>query len=445
MSERACRWVLTIFAILCPNLAHAADLLELYDQTLSSNPTIRAGEFEVERANAQKSAALSRLLPQVSAVGNLGWNQSTSPEFDVRTGGTESITRNYQSVRGLVQARQSLFDLPSYLRWEGASAGIRQRELELAAVQMSITADLVDRYLKVLEAQDTLNYLDGERLYTQQQLGRLRSMRERQLVAVTDVYEVEAYEAALETHTIEAQNAVDTALEALRELAGVPVPEVQPLAAGDLPEIDGDAAAWVQRAVQTNPKLTALQQGIESARKLTAGARAEHLPQLALQMSETYSDNGGFDNRQVSRYDVGTIGLQLTVPLYEGGATNAGIRDATAQRSIAEQQFEEQFRKIERETRTAYLDAKTAKSRIKSSRREVEARDKARDAQEHSYEHRLTTIVDVLEAKKNLLRARVEQAKARYEYLRAGVTLRLWAGSLARSDIEELNVWLRAE
>jgi len=154
------------------------------------------------------------------------------------------------------------------------------------------------------------------------------------------------------------------------------------------------------------------------------------------------ADNGGFDNRQLPRYTVGTVGIQLTVPIYSGGGTEATVRDAIARYQIAGEKRAGKFREIEREARTAYLDAKAGRARIESTRREVEAREKARDAQQRSYELGVATIVALLESKKNLLKARFEHARARYVYIRSLTALRLWAGSLSRESLEGINAWL---
>ena len=70
------------------------------------------------------------------------------------------------------------------------------------------------------------------------------------------------------------------------------------------------------------------------------------------------------------------------------------------------------------------------------------ARVKARDGQQRGYELGAATIVALLEAKKNLLKSRFAYARARYDYIRSLVALRVWGGTLTRSDMEELNSWL---
>jgi outer membrane protein TolC len=223
----------------------------------------------------------------------------------------------------------------------------------------------------------------------------------------------------------------------------VPVAAVAPLITDKLPDVPGKVDEWVKDATTKNPALIALQYAIDANEKTIASSRAEHLPQASLQLSTIYADNSSYDNRSLGgRYTVSTIGLQLTVPIYSGGGIEASVREAIANYQIAIEKRAQKFREIERETRTAYLDAKAGRARIDSTAKEVEFREKARDAQERSYELGVATIVAVLESKKNLLKARFEQAQARYHYIRSLAALRLWAGSLSRQSLEETNTWL---
>lgn len=418
------------------------DLLQLYEQTLAANPILKGREYSIDQAKAQKDEALAKLLPQVMAVGNLSWNDFTQATAKTPLDPSGSVTNRYEGQRGVIQARQALFDLPSYLGWRSAGSVVLQSEQELEAVRMATTADLIDRYFTVLEASDEMNYVQGEKELTTGEMQRIRRMYERQLAMVTDLYEVEAYYQTLLTREIEVDNAKAVALEKLRETTGMPVPEVAPLARDRLPEVPGQVDEWVRDAIGRHPALLALQHAIDAAATAIAGARAQHLPQLALQMSETYADNVGFDNRPFPRYTSGNVGLQLNVPIFSGGGIEAAAREAVARYQTVQEKRTEKLREIERQTRTAYLNARTGWARVDSTAREVAFREKARDAQEKSYELGVATIVALLESKKNLLKARFENAGARYDYIRALVALRLWTGTLSQRDIEDINGWL---
>lgn len=422
--------------------ASASDLLELYQQALTTHPIIKGGEFAIDQANAQKDQALSKLLPQVNATGNLNWNEMTQGQGSNAQPNQSSVTSRYEGTRGIVQARQALFDLSSFLRWQGADSIVLQSEQELEAARMSITADLIDQYLGVLEADDELQYLQGEKAMTESDLKRIRRMQELQLAPVTDLYEIEAYYQTLLTKELEVIGAHDIALEKLHETTGVIVTTLQKLNAEALPNVPGVVGQWVEQGLRQHPSLLALDHAIAGAHKLIDGARAEHLPQLSLQMSETYADNGGFDNRQLPHYNVGTVGLQVNVPIFSGGGIEAGTREATARYHQSIEKRSGKLREIEKEVRSAYVQARTGRSRIDSMGNEVEARAKARDAKTKSYELGVTTVIDLLESKKNLLKAQFEHAKSRYEFIRSLVALKLWSGSLNDRDVEEINQWL---
>lgn len=420
--------------------AAATNLIELYAQALASHPIIKGGEFAIDQAKAQEDQALSKLLPQVSAVGNLNWNEMTQS-----TGGLSnqsSNTSNYEGTRGIVQARQALFDLPSFLRWQGSGAIVLETEQELEAARMTITADLIDQYLEVLATEDELHYLQGEKARTDSDLKRIRRMHELQLAPITDLYEGEAYYQTLLTKELEVMGAHDIALEKLHETTGINVTRIQGLSAEELPPVPGEINAWVEDGLHHHPSLLALDHAIEGAHTLINSVRAEHLPNLSLQMSETYADNGGYDNRQIPYYNVGSVGLQVNVPIYSGGGVEAGAREATARYHQSLEKRNSKFREIEREIRSAYVQARTGRSRIDSLAKEVDARAKASDAQTKSYELGVTTVVDFLESKKNFLKIQFEHAKSRYDFIRSLVALKLWSGSLSGQDVEEINQWL---
>ncbi|MBS0154534.1 MAG: TolC family protein [Nitrospira sp.] len=440
------RYLLVLLLILSP-VAEAAErqsanLLELYDLALATNPVVEGRKYSVVQAEAQKDQARSKLLPQVSATGFISWNELSQETTNALTRQTTDFTTQYQGLRGVVQARQTLFDLASYRAYEGTGFTLKQAEQDLADARMSLATDLVDRYLECLEATDEASYLQSELDLTDGDTQRIRRMYERAMAKVTDLYEVEAYYQTLKTRELEIHNAKAVALEKVREIVGISVADLARLIKDELPQVPGQPDQWVANAVTHHPAIQALHHAMDAAAKTIASQWANHLPLVSLQMSGIYAKNGGFDNRQLDPYTVGTLGLQLNMPLYSGGGVKAGEREAIARFEMTKYKHLQKQREIERETRTAYLNAQTGYSRIASTAREVEARVKARDGQQRGYELGAATIVALLESKKNLLKSRFAYAKARYDYIRSLVALRVWGGTLTRTDLEEINSWL---
>jgi outer membrane protein TolC len=114
----------------------AGALLDLYQQTLDSNPSLLSRKYTIDQAEARQDQAFSRLLPQVSATGSYSGNSFKNDGFP---------TENYDGLRGTVQARQALLDAPSYLRYLGSEAATHQSQEEYEAFQMELGGDTHQR------------------------------------------------------------------------------------------------------------------------------------------------------------------------------------------------------------------------------------------------------------------------------------------------------------
>ena len=413
--------------------ASAEGVLQLYESALATNPALRSRAFGVDQAVAQKDMARSRLLPQISAVGSYDSNKYTEFGFP----GSDY----YTGRRGSLIGRQALLDVASYHRFKGAQTSVTQSEQERQAAEIAVAGEVIDRYLLVLQAEDDIVFLHAEKEAIEGQLKRLRFMREKQMVKVTDLYEVEAYYQGLLTREIEVNNARAVGLERLRETTGVAVTRVLPLVRETLPPVPGTEAQWVTDSVSGNPGLLALNSAIEAARRMIDSNNAEHLPTVALAASNTYADQG-YDNRPVPAYRVGTVGIEVNIPIFEGGRVQAGVREAAAKFEIAREQYEGARREIEGKVRSAYLSAQASSARIGSTAEEVRALERVVEAQQRSYEVGVTTALDVLIARRRLIKSKSDHAKARYDYIRDLTVLRVQSGALNRVNIEEIDSWL---
>jgi outer membrane protein len=372
------------------------------------------------------------LLPQVLAVGSVSRNEYK----DSTTIGNQP----YTGKRNSLHVRQSLYDQASRSRWESAQATVLQRDQELALTRLALFDELLNRYLEVLAAQDELEWLAAESQAATRQVDRLRAMRERQMAKVTDLAEADAYAQSLVTRTIDARNNQAVALARLTELCGIPVRHVASLSRTRFDAVLGTQQEWVDDALRSYPRLLALTEAVEAARRAYESSRAEHLPQLAATMSYIHSDQG-YDNRRQPPYDVATVGVELRVPIYEGGRVDALTREAAARQGAAEQQLEAARREVEREIVTHWLSARANHARIGSTTAEVRAFEQTVKAQEVGLDLGASRITDLLDARRRLFKSRADGAKARYDYVRDVVALRIRSGNLTEDDVALWDRW----
>ena len=409
----------------------AADLLSLYQAAMADNPLLKMREMGIERARAEADVAGSKLLPQVSLQASTSRNDYHDVATDLK----------YNGQRITLSARQALFDLPSVYRRDGARYTVQQTEREAELARMQLTGQLSDYYLQALEADDEMQQLQAEKEAAAKQVARLRAMYARQMAKITDLSEAIAYQQQLLTREIDVANKAAAARVRLGELSGGKPDQLAVLNRSEFPPVPESEESWVTAALETNPDVAARTQSVLASRSGAAGASAEHLPLLSLSIQRNQS-NQDIDNSPRRDFNVSTIALELSLPIYQGGRISAAQSSALAQVAIAEKQLDATQRSVERETRLNFASAQANRARIDSTDNEVAALKQTVTAQERGYEFGVVTVINVLDARRRLLRARVDQAKARYDYLRDLIGLRLRAGRLGAIDVAEFNGWL---
>ena len=417
--------------MLLPAPGYATDLLELYQEAMAGSPALKMRQHVIERARADAGVSVSRLYPQVS----LQASASRNDYQDV------AGSLSYNGQRITLSARQALIDLPSKYRYDSALHSSRQAESEAELARVQLTAQLADTYLEALEASDEMDQVLVEKEAAANQVARLLAMTKRQMAKVTDLTEAVAYLQQLETRQIDVANKSAAAKVKLRELCGRDPGTLATLVRTKFPDVPHDEDFWVRAALDSNPDLSARSAALLASRSGAESARAEHIPQLSLLLQRNQS-NQDIDNSPRRDFSVNVIALELRIPIYEGGRVNASTSSALAQLSVAEQQLEASRRSVERDMRMTYASGNANRARIDSTDNQVFAMEQSVAAQERGYELGVVTVISVLDTRRRLLRARVEQSKARYDFLRDLIVLRMRAGKLQRADVEEFNQWL---
>ncbi len=449
------RSILLAASLVAVPLAGAADLGSIYQQALKNDPQIREAEANRLAALESKPQALAALLPQLTA--GAGYDDSESdgsrtffqstPTFSIVTIDGES---QGQRTSWDVTLRQNVFRWQNWVALRRADAQVAQAEADYHAAEQDLILRTSEAYFNVLAAQDTLEAAQAAHDAIARQLEQSEKRFEVGLIAVTDVQEAKAAFDSASAALIQAKRNLATTQERLRELTGTTFDELSkpgpdmPLA-GPNP---ANAEDWVQLAMNQNARLISSRLAADITRRNVSSEQGGHYPSLDLVVSRSSFDfesdfsSGGFTGPNNSDSKDTTVNLQLTVPLYSGGATASRVRQAEYLHRAARERLERTARQTERETRDAYLGVNSEVARVQSLRQAVESAKTALQATEAGYEVGTRTSVDVLEARRRLFEAQTNYARSRYDYLLNVLRLRLAAGTLDDKGIADINTIL---
>jgi outer membrane protein len=410
-------------------------LEEFFTAAINYSPQLKIAEENLNISSARKRAANGQLLPHVSANASLS---------DNRQNALNQQLQNFDGERYSLQLTQVLFNWEAFASRKQASLLEDQNEAIYFAQLAFLLTDVSEKYFAVLQAGDALESIGSELEAVRNQLDQIQSFYDRQLVQITDLYDVQARVAAVRSEQLGLQSQLELAREALRSVTGVLPGELFRLdEAAEVPPVERDIDYWVRQARNNNQQIQASEYALQAADKGIDGRRGAYMPRVSL-IAQRQDSNLGFDNSLISQTDSTFIGLDISIPLYAGGRNRAAMSEAISLHSIAENELRQTQLNINESTRTAFLQVKSSELRTEAAEILAESTALLSEARQQGFELGVVTSVDVLNALRDQFRAERDLQQARYEHILYFLMLKRETGTLSAEDLLEVGTWLIA-
>jgi len=167
--------------------------------------------------------------------------------------------------------------------------------------------------------------------------------------------------------------------------------------------------------------------------------KSGHLPTIDIVANYGVQDN---TSNFGLRGDTQSVGLELNLPLFEGGAVHSRTKQAQYNYQREKESLTQIKRAVTRQVRNAYRDVVSSISRVKALQATVKSSTSALEATEAGFEVGTRTMVDILTEQRNLFRSKRDYSRSRYDYLINGIKLKEASGSLTDADLELVNQYL---
>ena len=435
----------TLVLLLGTGLARAADLEAVRNAAWQADSEWTAARRNWKAEQETLTQGRSALLPSVTAS-----YRDTESEFDpANVGGTA----DFENTTLAVEARQPLFRPGAWFGYQQAKAATSQAEAQFRQARQNFYLRVAEQYLGVLRAWDNLVSARSEEKAISRQLQQTRNRFDVGVVPRTDVEEARAAHDLSRSRLIGAKSEFLIARDQLEALTGERWDELAVLGE-DLP-LDGPQPAqpskWVERARARNPQVQASESGAEAARQRARQRLSGQLPTVDLIGSWQDADqtNPFTENGQVGSFsseaETTTYGIEVRMPLFQGGALNSQRKEAALRHEAARAQYEQAHRDAGQQARSLYRQVNSDALRVKARRQAIRSAESALEATQSGYEVGTRNVVDVLNAQQNLYGARRDYANARYDYILNSLRLKATAGVLKEQSLARINEWLSAE
>jgi len=441
MKRRLPKLIATLLLCL-PYPLWAEDLIAIYERALENDPIIKQAEANQSAIGESRKQGLARFFPTIAATGSSSreWRHNSIASLSNLFPANQEYWNNLINVN----LTQPLFHWDHWVQLSQSDNKIAQAEAAYQSELQNLMVRTTEAYFNVLSAQDNLKFTVSEKEAIGKQLEQAKQRFEVGIIPITDVYEAQAAFDQTSANELEAVNNLDNQKEALREIIGDNEALLHTLGENlplKKPEPD-NITKWSETAEVNNLGVIAAFNQMEVSRKAVDIQRSGHLPKLDIVGNYTLSDNGSAFG---PRGDTQNIGVQINVPLFEGGAVNSRTRQASFEYQGAKENLTAVKRSVKRQVNNAYRSIITAIGKIDALKTTVDSAASALEAAEAGSEVGIRTMVDVLAEQRNVYRAKRDLARARYDYLINTIKLKQTTSDLTQNDLERINALLEAK
>ncbi len=406
------------------SLAQASSFTDALENTYSTNPTIKAERERQESTDEGVSQALAHYRPTIGLEYERG-TQSTKLAGTTADGPYENktLTLNEPIFRGGSTINDYQASKQRVLAGRAALNGTEQQVMQQA----------IEAYMDVVADSAILELARNNEGVLDKQLGASNERFKVGEVTRTDVSQSQARLSSAKSDVISAEGQLISSIAVFQKVIGYK-PEGKLDVPDQFPEIPANLDEALTKARSASPQLL---EAIHTAKSAKFDARkdiGDILPQVALIGTMERQDNVGYLGGD-SNYQDDSIGVRVSIPLYQSGAEWSRVREAKAEARQRQHQAMDTQQLVEQRVTQAWEELETATATIKARQDQIKADETAVEGVKQEQEYGARTILDVLDAQQELFSARTGLVRAQRDRVVAAYNLAMNLGDLTPQNL----------
>ncbi|MEO8152324.1 MAG: TolC family outer membrane protein [Rhizobacter sp.] len=415
--------------------ALAQPLPELGRSALASDPAVAGAQAQVRATEERLAQARAAFGPTAAITGSKSESRYTEkPAENMRPFLTKQVA---------LQISQPLLRAASFSSLDQAEAQLDQSQAQLQQSQIDALQRLIEACFEVLKARDALALTHAQQAATSEQLASAQRSFKIGTAPITDVREAEAKADTIAAQLAAAEHEFDLRQQILAETVGQPVQGLttRGLTGERLPVLPvASIPDWLSTAMAQSPQLKQAEHALLAAVAEVRKAETAHGPTADLTYSWTRSSETGSATSIFPRSAVTSqVGVNVNIPLFASGGTQAKVREAAALRDKAQSDVDAARRSITLGVRQGVSATLSSVSQSRGLEAAVKSGETSLRANRRGYEVGMRVNAEVLDAQTKLFEARRDLSKARYDAWVNLSKLKAVSGRLTDADLAELE------
>lgn len=398
---------------------YAMSVVEAVDHAQHHDAQYRAVQAQYQADQSTVRIARAALLPHLTALLGRQWQRTSMQGV-----ANQSAWLNSWAV----QLNQPIIDMPHLAAYQEAQQGRRASWYAWQAAKNELVSRVVSHYFAVVEARINLVALRLLKHSVYQHYLLARRGFDVGKNSIVDVLEAQTLLSDAAAQEIQARNRCLMTYTELVSIVGQAL-SVRPLRAHiqwpTLPLLSD----FVDRARHASPLVSAAWFAHTASQARVTGAHAAHFPRLDLVLSRSYGENSVVAMTGPAATYATTVGVQLAVPIFAGGATSAAVDQAAAVSQLTWENYLAARRQAVLATTAAFTNYHSGRHQVDALIVAVLAAETQLQAAQLGYEVGQSTTIEVLDAQQRVFHMRQQLASARLNTLSAYLQLHIVSGA----------------
>lgn len=416
----------------------AQSLMDVYQKARTEDNQYGAARRALEAAIEKLPQARAGFLPSVSVVAN-----KTHQIGEASFSSAPYVARDVRSWSWTTQLTQPVIRWGNWATYAQADAQVTQAKEQFALAEQELIVRSAQVYFDVQVAMQSVQVAEAQLQAIKEQLILAQRTYEVGIGTITDVHEAKAKQALNLAQRVVALNDLTTKQAELEKLIGdyVTLPPMQltkSLPALELTQLND----WLAVALQQNLQIRIQQAALSAASQDVSKSMAAHAPTLDIVANRAgnYSSGSLSSPADLStRVNSHQTGLQLTIPLFAGGATQSKVRESIALEEKAKEELAGARRNASSQVRQAFAGVMNGQAQVEALEAAVEASQNSVESNKVGFKVGTRINPDVLNAEQQLYAAMRDLNKARVDAVMQSLKLKATTGTLESDDLVALE------
>lgn len=443
MKKYAAMMLMTLCAWSTGAQAETWTLRQCIDYALDNNITINKNRINEETGESSLSQYKSQLWPSL--------NFSTSQNMTYRP---LQETAEVRTVDGQVVGSSSkVTGSSSYslsMNWTIWDGGVNYKNVKNQKLSNSIAEQTTEASEKSIQEQITQYYVQilyskeakkvNERLAetANSQWERGKEMQVQGQLARAEVVQLEAQKAAADYNVVASETQIANFKRQLKRLLQLDL-NTEFDVAGEVPD-DETAMALIPsaqevyaEAIATRPEIKGAELSVEQANLQYDIARRGYYPTISLGASVGDSHNTASTETvgsQLRANFAASAGLNISVPLWDQRRTITSKEKARLQITTANLDLEDKKKTLSSTVEQYWLNATSNQKKFASAQTKVKSQTESYQLVDEQFRNGLKNVVDVLEARDNMLSAEQDKLESKYNTILNNALLNFYKGQV---------------